>query len=253
MRHWNLIKNIKNWQKYYFYKFGVAHPRAISFLSRKGLTIDVPVSVLSEFKEVFLGEYYIKPFRMECSGEYTIIDVGANIGFFSLFAYERFPSAKIFSFEPVPNNFEKLKHHVLKNGCDRIHCYLQAVAKENGKNTIWVDPTQEITTNASIRHNIKQGQQLEIETISLTGIFNRLKMTSCDLLKLDCEGAEFEIVYETPVDVLKNVKRLAIEVHQTQIFPRNNLKDLRSYLDNLGFSTKSDYEENRYSMLWAWR
>jgi len=253
MRHWNLIKNIKNWHKYYFYKFGFTHPRAISFQTRKGLTIDVPISVVSEFKEVFLGENYLKPFRMECSGEYTVIDVGANVGFFSLFAYERFPNAKIFSFEPVPNNFEKLKRHIIKNGCDRIHCYLQAVAKGNGKNTIWADPTQEITTNASIRNSIKQGQQIEIETISLSGIFNHLKIGVCDLLKLDCEGAEFEIIYETPIDVLKNVKRLAREVHQTRNIPRNNLKDLRAYLDNLGFSTKTDYEGNIYSMLWAWR
>ncbi len=253
MRHWNLIKNIKNWPKYYFYKFGFTHPNAISFQTRKGQTIDVPISVLSEFKEVFFGENYIKPFRMERSGAYSVIDVGANVGFFSLFAYERFPNAKIFSFEPVPNNFKKLKHHIINNECDRIHCYQQAVTKENGNNTIWADPTQEITTNASIRHSIKQGQQIEIETISLTGIFKDLKIHSCDLLKLDCEGAEFEIIYETPKEVLKRVKRLAMEVHRTHNIPRNNLKDLRSYLDKLGFSTKTDYEQNRYSMLWAWR
>ena len=253
MRHWNLIKNIKNWPQYYVYKFGFAHPNAISFQTRKGLTIDVPIGVLSEFKEVYFGENYITPFGMDCSGEYTVIDVGANVGFFSLFAYERFPNAKIFSFEPVPNNFKKLKRHIVKNGCDRIHCYLQAVTKENGKTSIWVDPTQDITTNASIRNTLHQGQPLEIETISLTGIFNYLKIASCDLLKLDCEGAEFEIIYETPIEVLKKVKRFAMEVHQTHILPRNNLKELRSYLDNLGFSTKTAYDENIYSMLWAWK
>ena len=53
----------------------------------------------------------------------------------------------------------------------------------------------------------------EVAAFTLEEIFDREKIESCDLLKLDCEGAEYEILLNAPANVLRRVSRISLEYH----------------------------------------
>jgi hypothetical protein len=68
------------------------------------------------------------------------------------------------------------------------------------------------------------------------------------LLKLDCEGSEYDIIYNTDAPVLKKVNMMVIEVHEID-GNRNNLKSLNEYLQSLGYKTRSmSVQEGSYYM-----
>lgn len=76
--------------------------------------------------KVFNGEYEIA-FDLERP---VILDIGANVGAFALWAAKRWPDSTIHSYEPVPESFNYLKRNVLVNGMDeRIFVHNHAIAK----------------------------------------------------------------------------------------------------------------------------
>lgn len=78
-------------------------PNGISVFSLNGNETDYL------YREIFHDESYIPPGGVELAGEPVILDVGANIGLFTLFAAQKWPGARIFSFEPMPDIFDVLR------------------------------------------------------------------------------------------------------------------------------------------------
>ncbi|MEV0899866.1 FkbM family methyltransferase [Actinoplanes sp. NPDC049802] len=64
------------------------------------------------YKEIFEDQVYTPPGGFQLPDDPVVFDVGANIGMFTLFAAQRFPGARIFSFEPVPRTFDVLSRNV---------------------------------------------------------------------------------------------------------------------------------------------
>ncbi|GAA4834594.1 FkbM family methyltransferase [Kitasatospora terrestris] len=64
------------------------------------------------YKEIFEDEGYLPAEGLGLPDRPVIVDVGANIGMFSLFAAQRWPGARVFSFEPVPRTFEALSRNI---------------------------------------------------------------------------------------------------------------------------------------------
>jgi hypothetical protein len=76
-------------------------------------------------------------------------------------------------------------------------------------------------------------------------------------MKLDCEGSEYEIVFNTPRDLFKNIKRIAIEVHEPKYFNLDpetyNRKKFISYLEGLGYECSIVEETNLHDLVFARR
>lgn len=85
----------------------------------------------------------------------------------------------------------------------------------------------------SLYSNEKNGKYLEIKCISFKDIFDENKIERCDILKMDCEGAEFEIFYNTPGEYFKKIKEIRMEYHN--IDENNNIKRLTEFLEGNGF------------------
>jgi len=178
----------------------------------------------------------------------VIVDIGANAGFFSIFAASRFPGAKIFSYEPVPTNFKQLSRNSMLNPKAGINCFPEAVYGHSGYVKISFDPDESFTTAASVLDGAEtQGRTIQVPCVTIPEIFNRNDLDKCDLMKIDCEGAEYEILYTCPEKYLKRISQLAIEVHRGQGV-RENSEALKAYFSSMRFSTRS--LEN---MLWIWQ
>ena len=130
-------------------------------------------------------EYKLSLFKNE--NIKNIVDVGANLGMFSVAARITFRDAKIHSYEPNPNNIPTLGKHGKEFNFE-IH--EEALGFEAGTGNLTLTTTHD-TSARIIKSDIDKGV---IVLSDLGTVINRFENQKIDLLKLDCEGAEFEIL-----------------------------------------------------------
>lgn len=133
----------------------------------------------------------------------TILDVGGNIGLFTLWAGACFPEALIHVYEPNPALLGYLESNVVQVSAT---VFAAGVSAEDGRGT-FAENSMSMVGQCSIE------QAGEITISSLRTAIDRLG-GSVDLLKLDCEGAEWEIFAD--LESFKHVKVLRIEYHLTR-------------------------------------
>jgi hypothetical protein len=93
MRYLLLFRNISNWFLHFAVKFSLTDAEPLLFKTRNNILVEVPRRLLHEFEEIFMEECYTKFLKKGIPGSPTILDIGANAGFLSLFATSRFPKA----------------------------------------------------------------------------------------------------------------------------------------------------------------
>lgn len=255
-RYYHLFKTFKNWWLYLAYKYGFANIETLVFETRNGVIVEVPERerLLHTFKEIFMNECYLAGMeRCKIPSGSTIIDIGANAGYFTLFAAARFSQAKVFSFEPVPVNYAQLERHRELNESKSIHCFPQAVAGHAGVINLTFDLSDSFTTTATIFASKKAAEKsLAVPCVTLQQLMNENGIGKCDLLKMDCEGAEYDILYNCPADYLRRIDQIAMEVHRGPK-ENQNIDALESFFKQQGFFTRRRIASQLYSMLWAWR
>jgi FkbM family methyltransferase len=249
MRYIRLIQHLSNWWLYFAVKLGMTRLDPLIFRTRGRIIVEVPRRLLHEFKEIFMEASYTRGLALKVPNHPVIIDIGANAGFFTLFAAYRFPGATIFAYEPIACNYRQLKRNAGLNRKARILCFQKAVYGYSGDVTLSFDPGDSFTTSASVFSKLDAKlKTVQVLCESLTDIFDEHRIERCSLLKLDCEGAEFEILYNCPSTYLHRVDQMAIEVHRGKDV-NQNITALADYLKSLDFNTRQ-YAEH---MLWAWR
>lgn len=248
MRLLNLIRNTSNWWVYLPVKLGLSRRDPLVFRSRTGVRIEVPRRLLQTFKEVFMGASYDTWRAGSLRAAPTIVDVGANAGFFSLYMASRFPEARILAFEPVPVNFSLLERNFRANPDRRLTPVNRAVFSSADHITLNYDASDAFTTAASIFENVHGSDEIRVEAISLPQILQEYEIDEIDYLKLDCEGAEYDILYRCPRDSLRKVRQITLEVHEGR-GPRESFDDLERFLEGQGFRTSS----LKRRLLWGWR
>jgi hypothetical protein len=94
--------------------------------------------------------------------------------------------------------------------------------------------------------------QETIDVISLATLFERYTIDRCDFLKLDCEGAEFEIILQADPSVLNRVRTIVMEYHD-HLSRNYSHVDLLEKLKSLGFQVSSYNAHGTYGMIAASR
>jgi FkbM family methyltransferase len=248
-RFLNLIRNIRNWWIIYAEKYGFTKARHFLLETRSGIKMDVPHLLLFTFKENFIAESYMRGLEYQNLLNPVILDVGANAGYFTLFAASRFPNARIIAFEPIPANYHQLeKNRNLNPHCD-IETFPFAVSGHSGDVTLSFDPSGSFTTSATVYQN-NDNQNINRITVpckSLSDIFEEQGIDKCDLVKMDCEGAEFDILYNAPDTIFSRIRQFAMEVH---LGPKQNqnIVSMEAFLREKGFNTRQ-----KFPLLWAWK
>lgn len=230
-------------------KFGIYNADPILFRTRRGILVEVPQRLLQTFKEIFMDECYMDELKLHFHDNITVIDIGANAGFFTLFAASRFNCSKVLAYEPIPSNFKQLVQNRGLNADCNIECFQKAVAGHSGTVEIMFDPDDSFTTNATIfQKPHKHNQVIHVPSITLSDIFSKHSIKRCDLLKMDCEGAEYDIIYNCPLECLSRIDQIAMEVHGGSE-SRQNIDSLEAYLNEQRFTT----HRRPVGMLWAWK
>jgi FkbM family methyltransferase len=176
-------------------------------------------------------DYTKKEFALSATD--TVIDIGANIGAFAVYAAKQASRGRVLAFEPASDNYELLARNAALNRLSNLTPVRAAVAGQTGSLTLY-------RASGSGAHSTMAGHLFvttgteSVEALSLDDVFLRYRIDRCNLLKLNCEGAEFEILYSAPDAVLARIDRIAMEYHATES-KRQKADALVDYLDRHGF------------------
>lgn len=196
------------------------------------------------FNEIMVHKLY-NPAGFEIKNGDVVVDIGAHIGIFSIFASKN--AIKVYSFEPFPENFHLLCENIRANQKKNIMTMNKAVSLVSGKRNLFVDI--ENRGGHSFYSNVgRKKSHILVETISLEDFFTQQQITKVDFLKMDCEGEEYEILFNCPSDLLSKIKKISMEYHYIGYV--YNFATLELFLKKNGFKVKA---LKRISMLYAWR
>jgi len=253
-RYRNLFRHVSNPGKYLALKFGLIREDPLKFILKGGLRLHVPRVRLVDFKMIIMDNCYLKGFRPDAfSGmeEMVVVDVGANLGFFSLYMKSRFAGSRIFSIEPLEENFEFLMGNIHRNRQleDSLIAVNSAIASESGAITLYVPENKGFSSGASISRKNQLDLQLQVPALSLPEFFSRYGLSGVSFLKLDCEGSEYGILYSCSQEDLGRIQNLAIEVHRGT-GDQENIESLTRFLVQAGFSCSASSDGN---FIWASR
>ena len=163
-------------------------------------------SDISVFYQVFVDENYNYKYKKEPK---IILDIGANVGYTSIYYTKRFPNAKIYCLESDLDNYnillknvEKYKNIIPCNGALYSHDTILNIYDPNlGAWGLQVSETTNNTNKTVQAYSFK----------SLLKIWN-LENKKIDILKIDIEGSEKEL-FENDTEFLDNVDLMIIETH----------------------------------------
>ena len=165
----------------------------------------------------------------------TILDIGANVGFFSIAARARYPHAAIHAYEPNPRVLPFLQSNLSDLG---VRIYPEAVGAESGLAKI-LDDSETNQARACVA---------EAGDIPLTGFGTAIQRMggSVDLLKLDCEGGEWDLFPLT--DAWRQIRNVRMEYH---LFRGETVSQVEQALQKLGFTVTRLRQQQGFGMIWA--
>jgi FkbM family methyltransferase len=166
--------------------------------------------------------------------EACVVDVGANIGVATIVLSATF-GLPVYSFEPMAANVERLKANVAANGLAGVTVVPKAIGARTG--VIQADITWEasVSPRASATIAPATDHTTPIEMLSLTDALAQIP-EPVFLMKLDCEGAEFEIVDQLDAASCSRIGNLTFEVHDQG--PNQNLGSMGATMRSLGYTTE---------------
>jgi|SRR4030095_1829752 len=221
-----------NWYGFLFDHFGFGR-RYSGYRLKDGLKINLlrvdRNSKEKDFSTDLLMDVFVRKDYGEFQDNMVIVDIGANIGAFSIYCtYNK--NNVCYAFEPEENNFVKLQENVLSNKLDnKIKAFKLGVSNNCEDKKLY--------KFESIAHSfLRSGGDFDlVHCIDLKTIIEENKLDKIDYLKIDCEGAEFEILYSTGQDILKKIKVICVEYHNYSEKENYNGESLLEYLKNQGF------------------
>jgi len=222
----------KNWYMDLLDRLKLVRQDYITFHLRNGIDITARSGTFdrSAIREVFLFKTY-NPKGFEINKNDIVVDIGAHIGTFSLYASQF--TSYIYAFEPVSENYEMLDYNIWNNPSSQYTAIEQkAVSNTIGKRRIGVT-----SWNTGGNSFYQKGDNSEIvETTTLRAIMRKYKLPRIDFLKMDCEGAEFEILFNIPDRMLKKIGKIAMECHG--ISPKCTIHSMADFLIRKGFTVR---------------
>jgi FkbM family methyltransferase len=166
----------------------------------------------------------------------VVIDIGAHIGAFSVPALFHNPGIKILAFEPDSRNFRLLNENAARNGLEGNGLTTFNFAVANREEELQFARGRTSTTGSIARSGFFKAQaDSEIVIVSATSvqdIFRRNSIETCRLLKVDCEGSEYEIFGRLPEAILSRIENIIVEVHPARA---GNPAELKTALERKGF------------------
>jgi len=233
---------------------GAVAPRDVELRMRTGAVLRAPNNRLGAFPmlEVLVADSYHLdrlPWMASSEPALSVLDVGAQVGAFAVAIARRYPGAKIACYEPSPTSAAYLRANITANHLDqRVEAHQAAVASESGSVHLYSDGDasgQATTVDPALgsgggSQTVTVCQAVAFETaVRIAG--------NVDLVKLDCEGAEYDIVLNSDPLCWQYVSCVLLEYHPVA---GHSWEELADHFGEMGFAVSwLDVADQRWSGL----
>lgn len=183
-------------------------------------------------KEQLIDDFYGRH-GLALQEGWNVIDIGAAIGEFTIHALLA-GAAHTIAVDPAGNSLDLLRSNLALNGLSNAPVTIRHAA---------VVARERLMAQAAENQGMISGERIAVEAtaddpnavpgVTLASLINELPGRTCDLLKLDCEGAEFEIILETPDADFAAVRRIVMEYHERI---GRNVREIQTALERRGYT-----------------
>jgi FkbM family methyltransferase len=197
----------------------------------------------SVFEEIFkLGEYKAAEEKIKDAKNF-IIDAGAQVGFFCLYAKALNPGVKIIAIEPDEENLEAMANNFSQNNIKDIEIISSALTGTRSVRDFFV--SQDFHDHSLNKNLVKKiARKVKVQGLTFNDICEKYKINQIDLLKMDIEGAEYEVLNSLSQNDWDKINSVVLEYHDFLNFSHEVLKNILKQ-NNLKIKiTKSKFAPN---------
>lgn len=181
----------------------------------------------------------------------TILDIGAHMGVFALWAAKQATDGKVISIEPT-DNIHILMQSIEINKLENIIPLKVAIGKDDSYIEIAASPNYNSSnTNTEFKHSPflrlstflgfntihrkhKNSRKIErVQTTSIGSIVDQYKLKQVDYLKIDCEGGEYDAFNFLPEKYFSKIRKIVMEFHH--FHSSHNYRELKALFEHHGF------------------
>lgn len=196
--------------KLYYLIYKIIFPKGIVLINIQGGKMYVNTQDMSFVPSLMVSGVYEKYetelFKKLIKPGMTVVDIGSNIGYYSLIAAKLAGNnGKVYAFEPEPNNYNLLVKNIKINNYANIIPIQEAVSNKRGNTKLFIDKIN-LGNPSFSKNNVPTPKEgfVKVEAITLDEFFeNVVKDSKVDIIKMDTQGAEGLIV-EGAGKLLKN-------------------------------------------------
>lgn len=170
----------------------------------------------------------------------TVIDIGANVGAVSIMLAKKYPFLDIYAYEAHPINYKNLLKNIKTNNVTNIKAFNNAVYSKDGYS---IDINLNIDNTGASNSFIdpkeypdlyeKEYAFIKVPTISLDTIIKENNIKHIKFLKMDCEGAEFDIFENSKLIDKTPLENVGIEIHLFMEELGKNRNDLVNHINKV--------------------
>lgn len=225
-------------------RFLVKNGKMIVVDRHTGIRCKCNIASYQMFGETWYNKDYDIP-HFQIRHDDIVVDIGANQGFFACYAASK--GAKVFAFEPFEDSFQTMIENLeLNHFSDRVVVRPWAISSENGFveliYTNWLGGGMN-TINTDFVKNTELNTlgSVKVNCFTLPHIMEEFNIPQIRLCKLDCEGAELDILKQLDQNHLSRIDAFVLEYH-----PAYPLEQLLKLVLSWGTHQVSFAEDNEH-------
>ena len=242
-----IMRDYQNWYEIIWQLAN--HKQARRAILRNGLCFDSRFVWWPDVYGIFSQAMYT-PAPLSIEANDVVVDIGANIGVFSIYAATRTRNT-VYAFEPFPDTYAVLLENIRKNNIRTIVTHQMAVSEVTGMEVF--SNAQNGAMNGLNKLTVRTHDTINVPSISLPDFMERQGLDHIDFLKMDCEGAEGLILPSLSQAYFARINKIAMEFHDG-MSPLDH-KHLETLLQDAGFTTRITWDKyvSNLGLLFAWR
>jgi FkbM family methyltransferase len=234
-------RHYRNWWAWPLPKLGISTVlelrSGVRYLVRAGTTD------LAVVNETVALNPYLEAGYVTLRADAIVVDVGANIGDFAIQAAAQCPRGRVYAIEPVIQNARMIEINQILNALPNLEIIVAAMGAQEGSVAIHT------AGNRSSLHFGGDDANAIVPSITLAQLMREHQLDKIDLLKLDCEGAEWDILPASLTE-LPRIEQICMEFH-----PRDGwtAERLAALLRDAGYEVRHTSTAGWNGLLWARR
>jgi FkbM family methyltransferase len=202
--------------------------KEVSFqIEKLRIRIDTSKHEIFPFWEIWCDDDYERLPQFRARENSTVVDVGGNIGLYTMRQASRAVRGRVLTFEPGPDTFRRLTSNIQANGLSNVTLVNAAIGSQEGTVPFFIHA---YSTRGRVSEKGAAGT-VDVSCTTLDSATQQYGFDQIDIMKIDTEGHE-RAVLEGAKRALSRTKRLVIEVHRNH---EEEKRFVETFLRPLGF------------------